>query len=168
MELHETCKCKCRLDASVCNDKQKWNEDKSRCESKELIDKETFNKESILNPSSCECECDKSCDIGEYLDYKNCECRNKTVDKLTEKCSENIDENEMLYNETSNATSLNAIPLNSKTRNSCTIYKVLFVIFVIISIALELFLFIFIGILKKIIFLLNSILVLKQQFIEYT
>ena len=22
------------------------------------------------NPSNCECECDKSCDIGEYLDYK--------------------------------------------------------------------------------------------------
>ena len=23
----------------------------------------------ILNPSKCECECDKSCDVGEYLDY---------------------------------------------------------------------------------------------------
>ena len=22
---HETCKCKCRLDASVCNNKQMWN-----------------------------------------------------------------------------------------------------------------------------------------------
>ena len=25
---HETCKCKCRLDASVCNSKQRWNDDK--------------------------------------------------------------------------------------------------------------------------------------------
>ena len=25
---HETCKCKCRLDTSVCNDKQRWNNDK--------------------------------------------------------------------------------------------------------------------------------------------
>ena len=25
---HETCKCKCRLDASVCNNKQRWNNDK--------------------------------------------------------------------------------------------------------------------------------------------
>ena len=25
---HETCKCKCRLDASVCNNKQRWNDDK--------------------------------------------------------------------------------------------------------------------------------------------
>ena len=38
-EWHRTCKCKCRLDASVCNNKQRWNEDKCRCECKELIDK---------------------------------------------------------------------------------------------------------------------------------
>ena len=25
IEWHETCKCKCRLDASVCNNKQLWN-----------------------------------------------------------------------------------------------------------------------------------------------
>ena len=29
---------KCRLDASVCNNKQRWNDDKCRCECKELID----------------------------------------------------------------------------------------------------------------------------------
>ena len=34
IEWHETCKCKCRLDASVCNNKQRWNEDKCRCECK--------------------------------------------------------------------------------------------------------------------------------------
>ena len=28
IEWHETCKCKCRLDASVCNNKQRWNDDK--------------------------------------------------------------------------------------------------------------------------------------------
>ena len=27
-EWHETCKCKCRLDPSVCNNKQRWNNDK--------------------------------------------------------------------------------------------------------------------------------------------
>ena len=72
---HETCKCKCRLDESVCNNKQRWNEDKSRCECKELIDKGVCDKEFIWNSSNCECECDKSCDIGEYLDYENCKCR---------------------------------------------------------------------------------------------
>ena len=39
IEWHETCKCKCRLDASACNNKQHWNNDKCRCECKELIDK---------------------------------------------------------------------------------------------------------------------------------
>ena len=39
IEWHETCKCKCRLNKSVCNTKQHWNEDKCRSECKELIDK---------------------------------------------------------------------------------------------------------------------------------
>ena len=38
IEWHEMCKCKCRLNASVCNNKQRWNDDKCRCECKELID----------------------------------------------------------------------------------------------------------------------------------
>ena len=41
---HETCNCKCRLDASVCNNKQRWNDDKCRCEYKELIDKDAHDK----------------------------------------------------------------------------------------------------------------------------
>ena len=31
---NETCKCKCKLDASVCYNKQRWNEDKCMCECK--------------------------------------------------------------------------------------------------------------------------------------
>ena len=58
------------------------------------------DKGFIWNPSNSDCECDKSCDIGEYLDYKNCKCTKKIIDKLTEECSENINGNEMLYNET--------------------------------------------------------------------
>ena len=27
IEWHETCKCKCRLDGSICNCKQRWNDD---------------------------------------------------------------------------------------------------------------------------------------------
>ena len=53
INLHETCKCKCRLDASVCNNKQRWNEDKCRCECKELIDKGICDKEFIWDPSNC-------------------------------------------------------------------------------------------------------------------
>ena len=46
--------------------------------------------------------CDKSCDVGEYLDYENCKCRKKLIDKLVEVCSENIYGNEVIYNETVN------------------------------------------------------------------
>ena len=55
---------------------------------------------------------DKLCDVGEYLDYKNCKCRERLIDKLVEECSENIDGNAMLYNETSDVISLNTVPLN--------------------------------------------------------
>ena len=63
-QCHETCKCKCRLDASVCNNKQSSNDNKCRFECKELIDKCICDKGFIWNPSNCECECDKSCDKG--------------------------------------------------------------------------------------------------------
>ena len=51
-----------------------------------------WDKGFIWNPSNCECKCDKSCDIGEYLDYKNCKCRKKLVDKLFEECAETNNE----------------------------------------------------------------------------
>ena len=65
IEWHKTCKCECRLDSSVCNSKQRLNDDKCRCEYKELIDKGVCDKVSIWNPRNCECECIKSCDVGE-------------------------------------------------------------------------------------------------------
>ena len=50
---HETCKCVCRLTSSVCNSRQIWNEDKCRCECKEvLIDKGICDKGFIWNPSN--------------------------------------------------------------------------------------------------------------------
>ena len=54
------------------------------------------DKGFIWNSSNCECECDKSCDIGEYLDYKNCNCRKRIIHELVEEYSENIYENETL------------------------------------------------------------------------
>ena len=51
----------------------------------------------------------KLCDIGEHLDYENCKCRKKLVDKLVEECSENIDENEMYYNDYGNVCNFCAI-----------------------------------------------------------
>ena len=74
-----------------------------------------------------ECECDKSCDAGEYLDYENCKCRKKLVDKLAERCfseecTENIDEVKI--------AEITSMELHS-TENihkciSCTLHIVLF------------------------------------------
>ena len=63
-----------------------------RCECKELVNKGVCNKGFIWNPSNCECECDKACDVGEYLDYENCKCRKKLVDKLVDECAETVKE----------------------------------------------------------------------------
>ena len=46
----------------------------------------------IWNPSNCECECDKNCDFNEYLDYENCKCRKKLIDKLINEGTEIIEE----------------------------------------------------------------------------
>ena len=113
---HEICKCKCRLDASVFNNKQWWNVDKCRCEYKELIDKGICDKEYISNPSNCKCECDKSCDFVQYLDYENYKCRKRLVDKLIEECNESIEGTSLI----------NSVKCKN---NSCIRYIVLFSIF---------------------------------------
>ena len=82
---HETCTCKCRLHASVSKNKQRWNNDKCRCECKKLIGKGRCNNGFIWNPSIF--EFDKLCNIGQYLDYENCKCRKKLIDKLVEECN---------------------------------------------------------------------------------
>ena len=92
IKWHEAFKCKCRLDAIVCNNKQRWNKNKCRCEYKELINKSVCDKDFIWNPSNCECECNKSCDFSEYLDYKNCICKNRLAHKLIDECTETVDE----------------------------------------------------------------------------
>ena len=71
IKWYVACKYRCRLDANVCNSKQRGNKDKCWCECKELIDKGICDKEFIWNPINCECECDKSCVVGVYLDYEN-------------------------------------------------------------------------------------------------
>ena len=50
------------------------------------------NKEFIRNPSNCEREYDKACNFSEYLDYENCKCRKKLVDKFVDECTETVEE----------------------------------------------------------------------------
>ena len=90
---HETGKCICRLTLAVCNSRQIWNEDKCRCECKEyLINKLVCDKGYIWNPSTCARECDNACDVGEYVDYKNCICRKRLISNLIEQCTDVVDE----------------------------------------------------------------------------
>ena len=111
----------------ICNNKQRWNKDKCRGECKELIDKRVCKKGFIWNPGNCECECDKTCDIGEYLDCENCKCRKKFVAPLTEECTETVEEVKLdkithVENE------------NGYKCSSCTVYAVLFWLFFTINI----------------------------------
>ena len=53
IKWHESCKCACRLDPNICNNKQEWNKDKCRCEC--LVDKKCDNK-FAWNPGNCKCE----------------------------------------------------------------------------------------------------------------
>ena len=92
IKWHEMCKGVCRLYRIICNSKQRWNEDKCRCEYKELIDKGVCDKGFIWNPINCECEFDKSCGIGEYLDYSNCKCRKTLVESIITECTKTIEE----------------------------------------------------------------------------
>ena len=57
---HENCKCVCKLNSSICNNKQIWNSDTCRCDCNEdfagII---SCAKGYTWKPSICECQCDK-------------------------------------------------------------------------------------------------------------
>ena len=77
------------------------------------------DKGFIWNPSNCECECDKVCDVGEYLDYENYKCRKKLVAPLVDECAETVEEVKL-------AKITLAENENSYKCSSCTAYTVLF------------------------------------------
>ena len=78
------------------------------------------DKGLIWNPSSCECECDKACDVGEYLNFENCKCRKKLVDKLVDECAETA--------EVKLAKITSAENKNKHKCNSCTLCIVLMIV----------------------------------------
>ena len=135
---HETCECICKLTSAVRNSRQIWNEDKCRCECKEdLINKMVCDKGYIWNPSNCAWECDKLCDIGQYLHYKNCVCRKSLVDKLVEECI-NVTDGDTMYNKT--------LSIDPNDCSSRTPYVVLFIVFLPISVIVGSSFIYFIGI----------------------
>ena len=63
--------------------------------------------------------------LGQYLDYENC----RIWRTVFEECGENTDGNELIYNGTVNDY--------EEVCNSCMVYLLLFVIFLIISIGIS-------------------------------
>ena len=102
---HESCKCVCKLNSSVCNNKQIWNNDTCRCDCNEdfagII---SCAKGYTWNPSICGCQCDKWCKPGQYLDHKNCVCKNKLIGTLIEECTSVINETMINNKDSSNNT----------------------------------------------------------------
>ena len=90
---HESCKCICKLNSSVCNNKQIWNDDACRCDCNEdFAGVVGCDKGYTWNPSTCECQCDMWCKPGQYLDHKNCICKNKLIGRLIEECTSVIND----------------------------------------------------------------------------
>ena len=96
---HESCKCVCKLNSSVCNNKQIWNSDTFRCDCNEdfagIIN---CTKGYTWNQSTCECQWNTWCKPGQYLDHKNCVCKNKLVGRLISECTSIINETMMNNN----------------------------------------------------------------------
>ena len=152
IEWHEMCKCKCKFGANICNNKQRWNKDKYRFECKELID-----KGFIWNPNDCKCECDKACDIGEYLDHENCKYREKLVDKLVDKGAETAEEVKI--------AKITLVKNENKYKCSfCMLYIVLMIVVFTICAGIGTYWFITIGLWVKMFSALTLILILRQQF----
>ena len=89
-----------------------------------MIEKGRCDDGFIWNLSASECEFDKSCDVGEYLDYVNSKYRKELVDKLVEKCGKDIDGNVMAFNAT-----LYYYGLNRKVSRSCRRYVITVCVF---------------------------------------
>ena len=105
---HESCQCVCLLNSSVCTEKQIWNSDTCRCDCNEdfpgVIN---CTKGYMWNPSTCECQCDMWCKPGQYLDHKNCVCKNKLVGRIIGECTSII--KETMMNNKNNITNDNTI-----------------------------------------------------------
>ena len=77
-------------------------------------------KRFIWIQSNCECQCDKSSDVGEYLDYQNYKCRKKLVDELVEECTETVEEVKLVKITSAKEGK------NKYKSSSCTLYIMLF------------------------------------------
>ena len=87
---HESCECKCELNESLCNSKQKWNHDECWCGCKKLHDSSFYKNDYMWNLSTCNSECNKACKIDKYLDTKNFSRNKRLFGRLVLACEDEI------------------------------------------------------------------------------
>ena len=106
---HESCKCVCKFNSSICNNKQIWNGDTCRCDCNEdFAGMINSSKGYTWNPSTCEFQCDTWSKPGQCLDHENCICKNKLIVSIIEECTSIINET-MINNKDNNTAEFNAI-----------------------------------------------------------
>ena len=71
------------------------------------INMKVYNFLMRLNESICECQCDIWCQSGQYLDHKNCICKNKLIGRVIEECTSII--NETMINNKDNMDDNNTV-----------------------------------------------------------
>ena len=73
ISFHESCKCDCLLNKTVCNDKQKWNSEECKCECLKIKNCDTWNFGS--------CECEESKKAAKLTTEEECE---EIIDDITQ------------------------------------------------------------------------------------
>ena len=107
---HTSCKCKCKFDGRKCNSNQRWNNNKSLCECKNLKEHHVRKKDYICNSATC------SCENGKYFA--------SIVDNSVITCDEFIEEPKSIPISTVPATT---IPIKSYSTKFCILLAFLLI-----------------------------------------
>ena len=98
-------------------------------------------KAFIWNPSSYNCEYNKSYNKSKYLVYKNFKCRKRFAYPLVEECDKNTDKNEIIHNKTLSIKeynkSNNKFLNTSSSSDPCKPYIALSILFLMISVTIS-------------------------------
>ena len=90
VSFHQGCKCGCLLDEKVCNNLQKWNKDKCRCECLKI---KKFKIGNSWNVNNCRCEMKKlaaltkserSLESERFIETKECDVQTDKIKSVSE------------------------------------------------------------------------------------
>ena len=115
VSFHKSCKCGCLLDEKVCNNKQKWNKNKCRCECLEI----------------------KNCDVGFSWNVVNCRCEFKkaAASIAEEECG--IETDDIVQNKTVTLIKkIECISTECNSTKNCKPFVASSILFVCVSVVL--------------------------------